>query len=82
LANELKPGEDAIEPMALFVAPVAVNICYTGGWIVELLLSAVRRKESSPAGPVLLKLGVAFSIVIVFLPSVVWFVKWIVRSIR
>jgi len=57
LADELKPGEDAVEPMALLVAPIAANICYTGGWIVELLLSTLRRKGSPPAGPVLLKLG-------------------------
>ena len=63
LAHELKPGEDAVEPMALFVAPIAWNICYTGGWIVELLLSVVRRKESAHVGPVLLKLGVGFSMV-------------------
>ena len=81
LAHELKPGEDAVEPMALFVAPVAVNICYTGGWIAELLLSAVRRKGSALAGPVLLKLGVGFSIVILLVPSVVWFLIWIARSI-
>ncbi len=82
LAHELKPGEDAVEPMALFVAPVAVNICYTGGWIVELLLSTVQRKGSSPLGPMLLKLGVGFSIVVVLVPSVVWLAIWIARSIR
>ncbi len=64
LAHELKPGEDAVEPMALFIAPIAVNICYTGGWIVELLLNTVRSKGSSPVGPVLLKLGAGFSVVI------------------
>lgn len=77
LAHELKPGEDAIEPMALLAAPVAINICYTGGWIVELLLSAIRRKASSPLGPVLLKLGVGFSLIMVLLPSIVWLVTWL-----
>lgn len=81
LSHELKPGEDAIEPMALFMAPIAVNICFTSGWIVELLLNAVRSKGSSPVGPILLKLGVVFSVVIALVPSVVWFVIWIVRSI-
>jgi len=81
LAHELKPGEDAVEPMALFAAPIAANICYTGGWIVEFLLSAVRRKGSSSVGLVLLKLGVVFSVVIVLVPSVVWFVIWIARSV-
>jgi hypothetical protein len=81
LAHELKPGEDAIEPIAIVAAPFVINICYTIGWIVELLLSAIRRKASSPIGPVLLKLGVGFSLIIVLLPSVIWFVTWIVRSL-
>ena len=81
LAHGLKPGEDAIEPMALFVVPIVVNICYTGGWIVELLLSTLRPKGLAPIGPRLLKVGVGFSIAVVFLPSVFWFVTWVARSI-
>jgi hypothetical protein len=81
LAHEPKPGEDAIEPMALFVAPIAVNICYTGGWIVELLLSFVRPKGSAPIGPGLLKLGVGFSLAVVLLPSALWFMTWVARRI-
>ena len=80
LANELKPGEDAIEPLGLLAAPFAVNICYTAGWIVELLLSAVRRRRSSVCGPALLKLGVGFSLFVVLLPSTFWFVIWIARG--
>jgi hypothetical protein len=80
LTHELKPGEDAIEPMALFVAPIAVNICYTAGWIVELISDAIRRKGSSPIGPLLLKLGVGLSVFIVSAPSITWFVIWTVRS--
>ena len=80
LTHELKPGEDAVEPMSLIAAPIIANICYTGGWIIELLLGTVRRKGPS-VGLVLLKLGVVFSVVIVLVPSVAWFVIWIARSI-
>src|SRR5262245_1914046 len=34
----LQPGEDAIEPIALMAAPLAIipiNICYTLGWLVD-----------------------------------------------
>jgi len=81
LAHGLKPGEDAVEPMALIVAPIAANVCYTGGWIVELFLGAVRPRGSSPIGPVLLKMGVGFSMAVVLLPSIVWFVTWVARSL-
>ena len=79
LAHELKPGEDAIEPMALFIAPIAINICYTAGWIVELILNVIRRKGVPPAGPVLMKLGVGFSVFMALLPSAIWFVILVVR---
>jgi hypothetical protein len=81
LAHELKAGEDAVEPIILFVAPLAANICYTGGWIVELFWGAVRPKGSSSIGPVLLKMGVGFSMAVVLLPSIVWFVTWAARSL-
>lgn len=81
LAHELKPGEDAIEPMALFIAPFAINICYTAGWLVESLLNVIRGNKSNLTGPMLLKLGLGFSVFIVLIPSTVWFVIWIIRNI-
>lgn len=78
--NDLKPGEDAIEPMAIFMAPIAANICYTAGWVLELCWLVVR-KEKTYIGPCLLKLGVAFSLVIAAFPAVVWFIIWLTRII-
>jgi hypothetical protein len=80
LAHELKPGEDAVEPIAILFAPIFVNICYTAGWIVEILLNNIRHTGSAPIGPLLMKLGVGFSIVVALLPSTIWFVVWVVRS--
>jgi hypothetical protein len=80
LAHELKPGEDAIEPMALFMAPIAANICYTAGWIVELFWFIVRKRKSN-IGPALLKLGIGFSLAIVLFPAAAWFVIWVTRII-
>ena len=81
LAHGVKPGEDAVEPMALILAPIAINICYTGGWLVELILSFFKRNDSRPIGPILLKAGVIFSIVMVLIPSVFWFITFVLRSI-
>src|SRR6185503_20909678 len=43
--NALKPGEDAVEPIALLAAPVVMNICYTAGWVVEGFLDKVRSDD-------------------------------------
>jgi hypothetical protein len=84
LADGIKPGEDAIEPMALIVAPIVIpiviNIAYTAGWMVELILYIVRRKYSPAIGPALLVLGLSFSLFVIFFPSVVWCVAWICKS--
>jgi len=53
-AHELKPGEDAIEPLALLAAPFIINICYTAGWSAELFLRIVWREKSPRTGPILL----------------------------
>lgn len=81
LANELKPGEDAVEPIALFFAPLAVNICYTSGWIVETIINSLKRKNDQTVGPKLMKIGMAFSIIVLLIPSTTWFVIWITKTI-
>ena len=80
-ANELKSGEDAIEPIALLIAPIAINICYTSGWIVETIINSIRRKKDKPIGPKLMKIGMVFSIVVLLIPSTTWFVIWLVKTI-
>jgi hypothetical protein len=70
--NILKPGEDAIEPLALMASPFIANICYTLGWLVELPVRFVYPSLSPNFGPRLLKLGVGFSIIIISFPAVYW----------
>jgi hypothetical protein len=80
-AGELKPGEDAVEPMALLAAPFVINACYTLGWVVEVLLRAwVPALRSERVGPKLMKLGVAFSMIVVTLPAAIWGVIWAGRK--
>ena len=71
-SGKLEPGEDAVEPMAIFVAPIVINLAYTAGWAVELILRHVFSVKSRIIGPRLLKIGVVFSLVVVSLPSIVW----------
>lgn len=68
----LPPGEDAVEPMALIVAPVmmpiAVNICYTFGWISELIWRFVSRDKTKRTGRFIMQAGVGFSLFVITLP--------------
>ena len=79
-SGHLQPGKDAVEPMALFAAPFAVNFCYTAGWVVELLLVALKKHEVG-CGITMFVAGTVFSLIVVMIPSVIWGVVWLVRVI-
>lgn len=71
-SGHLQPGEDAVEPMALFIAPFFINAAYTLGWLVEVPARLVRPNLSSDYGPRLLKLGLGFGMVLITLPAALW----------
>jgi hypothetical protein len=81
-------GEDAIEPLALVFGVLAygvmANVCYTLGWIVELLM---RKQEQDPLkarqqGWRFFKLGFAGSCVLTTLPFWLGCLQWLVSPHR
>ena len=79
LSGAVPPGEDAVEPMVLFVAPLLANVLYTAGWLVEVPVRVLLPGASRRLGPRLLKLGIGFSLVVIALPTVAWAVVCLVR---
>ena len=81
----LESGEDAIEPVGLFGLPllggIFFNLCYTAGWVLELLVRSASRADNRFLGPILLTGGLLLSLGIVSLPAVFWatydVVKWL-----
>ena len=71
-AGVLQPGEDAIEPFALLLAPIAANLCYTLGWLVDAPLRLIRPSLSPRFTPLLFRLGLGFSLFVISLPAVLW----------
>jgi hypothetical protein len=59
-----------VDFLVLPVAFVLANVAYTGGWVVELLVRLIRRDRYPHLGPMLLKLGLVFTLVVVLLPPV------------
>jgi hypothetical protein len=58
---------------ALFLAAfygIAANICFTGGWIAELLARSVWREDAGSFGEIALLLGTLFSVALTLLPVV------------
>ena len=81
-SNALKPGEDAVEPMVLLFAWIPINICYTAGWIIEVLAFKTGFGRKRLLGPKLMQVGVGFSLFCVLLPSVVWGSVLIISGIK
>ncbi len=75
-SGHLEAGDDAIEPMALLVAPILVNLCYTIGGPVELLLRVMRPDLHAKTGEWLYRAGICFSLFVISLPVVIWCVIW------
>ncbi len=73
-SGHLEPGEDAVEPLTLIAAPFFLNICYTLGWFVEVLLRLINRSITSRLGVRLLKLGLGFSLFIASVPPAFWLI--------
>ena len=78
--GHLEPGEDAFEPLELFIAPIAINLCYTAGWVTEISLWRAQT-WGRPIGPRLLRLGLAFSLIVVMLPAILWAVTCDARAV-
>lgn len=71
-SGHLQVGEDAVEPTALFIAPILINFAYTAGWVIELISRGLFREQSRLIGPTLLKAGIVFSMFMVSLPAGIW----------
>jgi hypothetical protein len=77
-SGHVAPGEDAIEPLLLPFLPIAVNICYTTGWPVEIVLRRLWSDLNPKLGEFLFRAGLVFSLAVISLPAVVWSVIWLV----
>ena len=71
-SHELQPGEDAVEPIALLFAPIAINVLYTLGWLTEVTARLGEPNLSPHFGPVLLKLGLGVGFLLISLPPAFW----------
>jgi len=63
------------DTFSLFLIPiyaVVANICYTGGWVVELLIRTVWKRESDRFAIASFSTGVVFSVLLTLLPGILF----------
>jgi hypothetical protein len=56
------------KPLSVLVFILLGNVCYMGGWIVELLIRKFFRRNANRFGPIAFGLGLSLSDPITFLP--------------
>lgn len=86
LASESTVGESIGLPdgpllglFGILAYGIVANICYTGGWIFELVLRAQSTRERAAAyAPRAFRLGLQFSILLTLLPA---FVCWLTLAV-
>lgn len=50
---------------------VLANVCYTGGWVAEILVRAVWRAEAGRFGEIAFSLGLVFAMALTLMPPLV-----------
>ena len=79
------PDPPVIVVVAAVLFVVGANVCYTGGWIGELLVRRAWPDESTTFGTLTFTLGLLFAVVVTLTPAVltsgvavpVWLARWL-----
>lgn len=64
------PDPPALAIVGVLVYGALANVCYTGGWITELLVVNFWDADTSRFGPIAYTLGTGFSALLTLLPAV------------
>lgn len=69
ILDNLLPDPPAI---AIFGYGLLANVCFTGGWIIELLAKALFREQSKYFGEILFLCGMIFSVALTLFPILIY----------
>jgi hypothetical protein len=85
-ARFASPGEDVEEPIGIVIAAVAyaiaANLCYSLGWITELLWSGGDTARTEAFRPRIFRLGIIVSIVLTLLPGILIPLAWVLFGFK
>lgn len=61
---------------------IAANVCYTGGWLAELLARALWKQRAEIFGQLSLFFGLIFSMLLTFVPSIFFLFIFVLRLVQ
>ncbi len=82
----VNPGEDVVEPFGIvfwaIAYAVSANICYSLGWITELLWSWGDTTRTEALRPKIFRWGMIFSAAVTLLPGVLILLAWALSGFK
>ena len=82
----IEPGEDVVEPLAVIFGGaayvIAANLCYTLGWITELLWSRGDTSLTETIRPTIYRRGLMLSLVLTLSPAILVPLAWAVFGFK
>ena len=81
LMSFIPPGVPFMFDWRVIVAyGLLANVCYSFGWVAEVAAQRLWGNRISPLGPVLFRQGLAFSVGLTLLPTLLASMTWVVRA--
>jgi magnesium-transporting ATPase (P-type) len=75
------PDPPIVAVFAVVFYAVMANVCYTGGWIIELVVRSLWKERAGDFGQISFTLGILFSALLTLAPAVVFTAFLIFRLI-
>ena len=76
------PGSPLFAIAGVLLYGLLVNLCYTGGWMTELLIASLWRAGTSRFAPIAFALGTGFSVLVTVVPAAAAVVFAVATSYR
>jgi hypothetical protein len=65
--------------MASAVYGIAANVCYSLGWLLEMVALAIWGRSAPRLGPLLFRQGLIFSVGVTLIPVLIVAFSWVIR---
>lgn len=76
-AGDAEARQQPFESVGLLMGFLAMNICYTAGPVVEIVVTGKLSERCRETAPAFMRAGLKFSLGTVFLPTVLWALAWV-----
>lgn len=81
LANAVHSSGGGVPFMGVVAYGLVANICYTGGWMAELMLRPVFGRRTGTVGATIFRYGLVFSVVLTLLPVPISLISIVLRAL-